>query len=147
LPACKLLIAGGPERGAEGYEAQLKERAEGLPVEWLGEVDVSSMLSSIELFLMISEPAGCPNASLEAMAMGLPVIATDVGGASEQVQDDHTGVLVPRGDVRAFAEALVLLGQDRAKREALGRGARRRVEERFEVRRMVTRYREILLRR
>jgi glycosyltransferase involved in cell wall biosynthesis len=48
---------------------------------------------------MISDPAGCPNASLEALASGLPVIATDVGGASEQVIDDLNGFLVPARDI------------------------------------------------
>ena len=143
LPPCSLLVAGGPERGSEGYAESLKTRAEGLPVEWLGEVDVTTMLEQIDLFVMISEPAGCPNASLEAMAMGLPVIATDVGGASEQVLDGLSGRLIVRGDVPGFAAAMVELGHDRALREALGAGARRRIEERFDVRRMVADYRRI----
>ena len=114
-----------------------------MPVEWLGEVDVTTMLEQIDLFVMISEPAGCPNASLEAMAMGLPVIATDVGGASEQVLDGVSGRLIRRGDVPGFAAAMVELGHDRALREALGAGARQHMEERFDVRRMIADYRRI----
>ena len=56
---------------------------------------------------MISEPAGCPNASLEALAAGVPVVATDVGGASEQIVDGVTGRLVARRDAAALAEAIV----------------------------------------
>ncbi len=52
----------------------------------------------LDVFVMISHPAGCPNASLEAMSAGLPIIATDYGGASEQV-DATIGELVPDGDV------------------------------------------------
>ncbi len=90
-------------------------------MEWLGELaDSSALLDAIDLFAMISEPAGCPNASLEAMARGLPVIATDVGGASEQVVDGLNGRLVPRGDTAALAAALVELGRDATKRRAMG---------------------------
>lgn len=145
LPPHVLYVAGGPERGSEGYEDVLRKHAEGLSVEFLGEVDVTAkLLSQIDLFAMISEPAGCPNASLEAMAAGLPVIATDVGGASEQVEDFVTGRLVPRGDVSAFAEALVALGRDAEKRAAMGFAGRLRAEERFDARRMVADYRRIL---
>lgn len=147
LPTCTLWIAGGPERGSEMYAENLRRRGEGLPIEWLGEVDVSVMLRQIDLFLMISEPAGCPNASLEAMAEGLPVIATDVGGASEQVIDGISGRLVPRGDVHAFAEALIALANDQALRLALGQGARRHVEDTFALSRMVANYRRVLLAR
>lgn len=146
LPPCVLRIAGGPERGAEAHVEELRAQAEGLPVEWLGEVeDTGAMLGALDVFAMISEPAGCPNASLEAMAAGLPVIATDVGGASEQVVDGVTGRLVARDDVAGFAAALVALGSDAALRDALGRGARARAEARFDARRMVEDYRRICL--
>jgi glycosyltransferase involved in cell wall biosynthesis len=146
LPPCVLRIAGGPERGSEAHAEALRERARDLPVEWLGDLeDTSSMLAELDVFTMISEPAGCPNASLEAMARGLPVIATDVGGASEQVIDGVTGRLVPRGDVPAFAAALVALGRDASLRRALGRAARARAEERFDARRMIEEYRRVCL--
>ncbi len=79
------------------------------------------------------------------MAAGLPVIATDVGGASEQVVDGLTGRLVPRGDVVALAAALVELGNDATTREAMGDAGRARAEVRFDARRMVADYRRICL--
>jgi glycosyltransferase involved in cell wall biosynthesis len=125
---------------------ELKRSAAGLSVEWLGELPGSSaLLDEVDLFAMISEPAGCPNASLEAMTHGIPVIATDVGGASEQVVDGLTGRLVARGDAAAFAAALVDLGNDAARRAAMGAAGRARAEARFDARRMVADYRRICL--
>jgi glycosyltransferase involved in cell wall biosynthesis len=94
---------------------------------------------------MIAEPAGCPNASLEAMGAGLPVVSTDVGGAGEQVVDGVTGRLVPRGDDGALADALVELASDDALRRRLGEAGRARAEERFSLRRMVDDYRRVCL--
>ena len=75
----------------------LRRLAEGLPVEWLGSLDETvEFLRDLDLFVLVAEPPGCPNASLEAMACGLPVIATDVGGMREQVVDGVTGRLVGR---------------------------------------------------
>lgn len=146
LPPHTLRVAGGPERGSEAYSLELKRSAAGLAVEWLGELPGSSaLLDEVDLFAMISEPAGCPNASLEAMAQGIPVIATDVGGASEQVVDGLTGRLVARGDAAAFAEALVDLGNDATRRAAMGAAGRARAEARFDARRMVADYRRICL--
>jgi glycosyltransferase involved in cell wall biosynthesis len=146
LPPHVLRIAGGPERGSEEYSLQLKQSAADLAVEWLGELAGSSaLLDSIDLFAMISEPAGCPNASLEALARGLPVIATDVGGASEQVVDGLNGRLVPRGDTAALATALIELGRDATKRAMMGAAGRARAEARFDARRMVADYRRICL--
>ncbi len=133
LPPHVLRIAGSAERGSEAYASALREGARGLPVEWIGEVaDPGAFLADLDVFAMISEPAGCPNASLEAMAAGLPVVATDVGGAGEQVIDRETGRLVPRDDEEALAAALVELGRDPALRERCGAAGRARASERFD---------------
>jgi glycosyltransferase involved in cell wall biosynthesis len=145
LPPYVLRIAGGAERGSEKYAEQLRRLAARLPVEWLGELaDTRPFLRELDAFVMISEPAGCPNASLEAMAVGLPVVATDVGGAGEQVRDGVTGRLVPRGDCRALAEALVELAHDADLRARYGAAGRAHVAAGFDVRRMLADYQRIL---
>ena len=141
LPAYELHIAGGVEQGQNLYFKQLRNVARGLPVRWRGEVvDIKTFLHGLDLFAMISEPAGCPNASLEAMAVGLPVIASDVGGAAEQVLDRITGRLTPRGDTHAFAEALVEVACDRALRHRFGANARERIRLHFSLDRMIAEY-------
>ncbi len=89
---------------------------------------------------MVAEPAGCPNASLEAMAAGLAVVITDVGGAREQVVDGETGRVTPRDDVAALAEALVALSRDAGPRRRFGARGRERAAERFGVARMADDY-------
>jgi glycosyltransferase involved in cell wall biosynthesis len=146
LPAYAMQIAGGVEPGCEDYAGRLRAMAEGLPVEWLGEVsDLAGFHRKLDLFVMISEPAGCPNASLEAMAAGLPVIATAVGGASEQVLDGETGRLVPPRDPEALAAALVELATSPDLRRRIGTAGRQLVAKRFQVGRMVADYRRICL--
>ncbi len=125
MPPYELSIAGGVERGAEDYARRLREDAAGLPVKFLGQLeDPSFFYRGLDLFVMISEPAGCPNASLEAMACGLPVVATDVGGALEQIVDGVTGCLAPRGDPSALADALVALAHNAELRTCYGRAGR-----------------------
>ena len=144
LPACALRIAGRAEAGCEDYVARLRAMAAGLPVEWLGEVrDMAAFHRGLDVFVMISDPAGCPNASLEAMADGLPLIATDVGGASEQAINRQTGCLVPTRDPAALAAAMVALAADPAARRTLGEGARALIQERFRLERMVADYRRV----
>ena len=140
LPPCELLVAGAPEHGSEAYVEALHERATGLPVRFVGEpASMRAFLDGLDLFAMISEPAGCPNASLEAMAAGLPVVCTDVGGAREQV-DHHVGWLVAPRDAHALAEALLEAAHDAGARATRGVAARARVREQFSVRRMVADY-------
>ena len=123
LPPYVLRVAGGVERGCDDHAALLRQRAEGLPVEWLGGLDdVAEFLRDLDIFVLVAEPAGCPNASLEAMAAGLPVVATDVGGMAEQVEDGVTGRLVGREDVEGLAAAVVEAASDRDRRRGLGRG-------------------------
>lgn len=145
LPPYVLRIAGGVERGAGTYAAELQRQADGLCVEWVGEVDDRPFLRGLDLFALVAEPAGCPNASLEAMAQGLAVVATDVGGMAEQVEDGVTGRLTPRGDVAALADALVELAGDPQRRARYGAAGRARAEALFDVRRMVADYRRVCL--
>jgi glycosyltransferase involved in cell wall biosynthesis len=147
LPPYCFRFAGGVERGCAAYADRLRHDAQGLAVEWTGEwTDVAPFLGDLDLFVMISEPAGCPNASLEAMAHGLPVIATDVGGAAEQIVDGVTGRVVPRGDTEALAAALIEAAGDPNRRASWGRAARLRAEASFDQKRMVADYRRVCLR-
>jgi glycosyltransferase involved in cell wall biosynthesis len=146
LPPYVLRIAGGRERGSADYEQELHRLAEGLPVEWVGELaDVRPFLRDLDVFVLVAEPAGCPNASLEAMAEGLPVIATTVGGMDEQVVDGITGRLVPRGEPALLADALVEVTSCLARRVRWGQAARSRVASHFTVERMIADYRRVCL--
>src|SRR6185503_16529528 len=145
LPEYVVRIAGGPESGGDAYALGLKDQAAGLPVEWVGEVqDSREFLESLDAFVMISEPAGCPNASLEAMAAGLPVFATDHGGAGDQVVDGRTGRLTPRGHPAALADALVEGAADRERLRTWGAAGRDRIERRFSLARMADAYSRVL---
>lgn len=141
LPRFTLRIAGGPERGFEAHADELRERARGLPVEWCGELgDTSEFLRGLDLFVMISEPSGCPNASLEAMAAGVPVIATDVGGAAEQIENGVSGILTPRRDASALSDAIIQLAHDQLRSEAFSKAARERIAAEFSLERMISAY-------
>jgi glycosyltransferase involved in cell wall biosynthesis len=146
LPPYELRIAGGVERGCGDHAAELRRRSEGLPVEWLGGLeDVAEFLRDLDLFVMVSEPAGCPNASLEAMAAGLPVVATDAGGMAEQVESGVTGLLVGREDVEGLAAAVLEAASEPIRRTAWGEAGRRRAAERFGLERMVAHYSRVCL--
>jgi len=141
LPGAVLRIAGGVETGAEACAESLRRISVGIPVEWIGEItDLAAFHRSCDVFVMISDPAGCPNASLEALAAGLPVIATDVGGASEQVIDGVNGRLVPSRDVPAFSQAMVDLAENAAQRESMALAAREHIRQHFMLERMTADY-------
>lgn len=145
LPRFVLRIAGGAERGSEAHARELRRAARGLPVEWCGELaDTQEFLADLDLFVMISEPSGCPNASLEALAAGVPVIATDVGGAREQVRDGINGRLVPQRDAAALAEAIVELAHDADQRTAFSAAGPAHMRERFSMERMIDSYATLL---
>ncbi len=140
LPALELLVGGAPDKGHEDYAERLQRSTARLRIRWLGHVEPAALFDRVALLAMVSEPAGCPNASLEAMAAGLPVLATRWGGIAEQVVEGETGWLVPRGDAAALADRLVAVLQDPALLDACGERGRRRAIERFSADRMVAGY-------
>jgi len=98
-------------------------------------LDVPDIMAAFDLMLLTSdwEPFGIVN--IESMSMGVPVVAFDVGGVSESVTDDVTGILVPPGDVSGMAHALVQLLGDAGRRAEMGVAGRARVEQDFDTKR------------
>jgi glycosyltransferase involved in cell wall biosynthesis len=110
-------------------------------IRFLGEVhDVASLLARARLFVLPSRSEGIPLTALEAMACGLPVVATRVGGLPEVVVDGVTGLLVPPTDSSALSDALVAIWNDPDTRGRMGRAGRLRCHECFDVERMVSQY-------
>jgi glycosyltransferase involved in cell wall biosynthesis len=127
----RLVVLGdGPLRPA--LEREIDAHGLREQIELVGEVrDVTPHLRNADVFVLASRSEGMPMSILEAMATALPVVASDVGGVHEVVDDGVTGFLVPPGDPSTLAERLGRLVGDGALRAAAGAAARRRVEERF----------------
>lgn len=89
--------------------------------------DVAGMIRKASVFVLTSYTEGMPNALIEAMALGLPVISTDCpcGGPKELIRQGENGMLIPVGDVEALAASLVTLLEDTEFMEKLGRSAAR----------------------
>ncbi|ENO78165.1 sugar transferase [Thauera sp. 63] len=141
--ALRLLIAGdGPQRAEVASEI----RATGIAdITWLaGErSDVPEVMRAIDVFALPSRAEGISNTILEAMASGLPVVATDVGGNAELVVAGQTGALVPAENPDAMAQALLRYTSDAALRQKHGASGRQRVEQNFSIDNMVTRYTQL----
>ena len=96
--------------------------------------------SAIDIFILPSLNEGIPNVVLEAMACGLPVIATNVGGIPEIVEDNRSGILIPSADPLRLATAISMLLKDRNKLETYGLYGRKLAEEQFSIQKMVKGY-------
>jgi sugar transferase (PEP-CTERM/EpsH1 system associated) len=105
--------------------------------------DIPEILRGLDVFVLPSQAEGISNTILEAMATGLPVVATAVGGNPELVEDGHTGILVPKGDFVRLAQALASYIQEESKRKAHGQRGLKRVRENFSLANMVQRYLEV----
>jgi len=95
--------------------------------------------------MLASVMKATPKVILEAMSMGLPVVATRVGGIPEPIQDGSTGLLVKPGDPEDLAAALVAVLTDEPKRLAMGEAARRRVLENHTLEAMVRRTEQVIM--
>lgn len=126
VPGLRVAVAGdGPEQ--ERFEQAIA--ASGAPVSLLGHRgDVGPLLAAADAFVLPSRHEGLPISLLEAMAAGLPSVATAVGGIPSLVDDGGSGLLVPASDPPALAAALERLAGDRDLAQRLGGEARRVVE-------------------
>lgn len=139
LPGARLILVGSGE-----LESELRGRVARLgldgSVTFAGARDASEMLPGFDVFVQPSNYESQGLAILEAMAAGRPVVATDVGGVRGVVRDGETGILVPRGDAPAMAEAIVRLAESPGLGRRLADRARAWVRERFAAGRMVDAY-------
>ncbi|MDZ7316692.1 MAG: glycosyltransferase [candidate division KSB1 bacterium] len=108
--------------------------------------DVHQILPLCDIFTLPSLYEGLPNVVLEAMACGLPVVATPADGTKEAVVDGETGFLVPIADVDALSERLIQLGRQAELRKRLGEAGRRRVERHFSLTGQVKQFEDLYIR-
>ena len=134
-PIEALIIGGG--RRAEEMRQLVADLGLAGRVHFLGQrPDIPDLLSALDIFVLPSHSEGVSLALLEAMAAGLPVIATRVGGLPEVVTDGVNGLLMPPQDPEALAQALARLLDDPALAKELGENARRHVKENFSLERL-----------
>jgi sugar transferase (PEP-CTERM/EpsH1 system associated) len=137
---CRLIIVGeGPQR--EALERQIVQLGLVETVRLLGNRDdVAELLAECNVFVLSSIAEGMPVTLMEAMATGLPVVATNVGGVASVVEDRVTGTLVPAGDQHAMAEALSAYVADETLRRQHGDAGCARVAAQFSLSTMVAAY-------
>jgi len=143
LPSLRALVVGdGPLR------AELEEKVRRLGLA--GRVvlaglrqDVPGLLAGVDVLAFSSEREGLSMAMLEAMAAGVPVVATRVGGTPELIESGVTGILVPPADPRALADGLLAVLRSPGLAEDIRRAARERVRARFSLRSMIEAYQEL----
>ncbi|MDZ7289951.1 MAG: GT4 family glycosyltransferase PelF [candidate division KSB1 bacterium] len=110
-----------------------------------GRKDVPEILRALDVFVLASESEGMSNTILEAMASGLPVVATAVGGNPELVVHGETGLLVPPNHPNAMAAAILKLLRDPEQRQQMGRLGHQRIVEKFSLEAMVRNYAKIYI--
>ena len=139
------LIAGeGPLRG--NLEARANALGVAPAVRFMGDRrDIARVLAALDVFVLTSHSEGLPNTVLEAMAAGLPVVATDVGGVAELVNHDLTGLLVPPNDPIAMAQAVRTLAVDPERRLRFGDAGRTRAAAEFGLARMLADYERLYM--
>jgi glycosyltransferase involved in cell wall biosynthesis len=144
FPNAKFLIIGeGPRR--EPLEQVAAEMGITASVRFLGNrSDIARLLTASDVFLLTSHNEANPVSILEAMSVGKPVVATDVGSIHEAVAEGRTGYLVPPGDATALSDRLVELLENPLRAQEMGAAARESVVENWSVEAMVRRYERLI---
>lgn len=139
-----VLIGDGPGRAR--LQALMRTGKSAHRVSWLGSrVDTEGWLAAMDLFVHTADFEGMPNAVMEAMAMGLPVVASAVDGSRELIRDGITGYLVSPRDTSGFARRIDALIDDPDLAREMGNRAHDDVIKRFDLKRMIESYHTLFL--
>lgn len=137
VPDLRLVLVGdGPQRGEVQWLIAAHRLDDRVVLAGYRD-DPAPLLAAADFLVLPSAAEACPMALLQAMALGLPVVATGVGGVPEIVRDGRDGLVVPAGAPGELRDALLLLSKDSGLRAAMGESARGRVAARFTLRRTV----------
>ncbi len=139
FPSLRFCVIGPADADkSDALTASDAARAQDAGVRFLGaRHDMARLYAGMDLYVLASHREGFPRSAMEAAAMGLPVIATDIRGCRQVVDNDVTGLLVPVRDASAVADAIAKLAADPARRETMGVAARAKAEREFDQRRCI----------
>lgn len=138
-PSARFVVAGpmDPDK-ADAISSEERDRAEASGVRFLGLYEeVERLYAALDLYVLASHREGFPRSAMEAAAMGLPIVATDIRGCRQVVDHDRTGLLVPVRDPTALAAAIGALVSDENRRTSMGTAARDKAVAEFDDRRQV----------
>ncbi len=137
-----LIVGDGPLR--EPMKEAVRKAAGEERFHFVGHsTDVPCLLGGMDLFLLTSRWEGTPRVILEAMAAGVPVVATGVGGVPEIVEHGQSGLLAPPGDVEALGRHAVRLLRDPGQAREMSRRARRFVADEFDIATVTSRHEQL----
>ena len=139
FPAFRLVVAGPSDPGkADAIGTEERALADAAGVTFLGmRRDVERLYGALDLYVLASHREGYPRSAMEAAAMGLPVVATNIRGCRQVVDDGRTGVLVPVNNAPALAEALLRLSRDGELRQRMATASSAKAREQFDQRQVI----------
>lgn len=140
LAPAAVVVVIGPTDDAKGDAVDADARADAVRhgVRFAGRrQDMARCYAAMDLYVLASHREGFPRSAMEAAAMGLPVVTTDVRGCREVVEHERTGFLVPVDDGAALAEAVARLVEDPGRRRAMGEAGRALAARRFDQRQVI----------
>ena len=142
-PDTRLILVGdGPLQ--EDLRDQVRDLGIEASVFFVGfRIDIPAVLAALDLLVVPSVLEGFPMTTLEAMAMAKPIVASDINGVREQIENGRTGILVPPGDPQALAEGIKQMLKDRTQAKNLGTEARKHLEEMFDIKQQVALHEEV----
>jgi glycosyltransferase involved in cell wall biosynthesis len=139
IPSLRFAVIGPDEpRKADSLTVGDRAAAVAAGVRFLGERDdVVRLYRGMDLYVLASHREGFPRSAMEAAAMELPIVATDIRGCRQVVDHGVTGLLVPRRDPGALAEAIAALGSDAQMRRSMGAAGRAKALDQFDQQRCI----------
>lgn len=138
-PGVTVVVAGPSEpEKADGIGTGALAAAESSGVRFLGHRnDVEDLYAAFDVYVLASHREGFPRSAMEAAAMGVPIVATDIRGCRQVVEDGTTGLLVPPRDPAALTDAVVRLAADAGLRATMGRAAVTKAKREFDQRQVI----------